>query len=325
MLDDKSPQLEVRVAEQHPIQVVVRRTGLSADVLRAWERRYGVVEPARSPTGRRLYSDDDIERLRLLHRAVRGGRSIGQVSGFSTAELRELIREDESEAVQPPDRRHEVHAGASGVVADCLIAVDHLDAAGLEDKLTRTGAAFGATVLLEGVVVPLLEVVGNRWVAEDYTIAHEHMASAVVRQVVGRMLSGSTTDAARPLALFAAPAGEHHELGALMAAAVAALEDWRVVYLGADLPAQDLGHAIATHRPRIVALSVVSPESATTLASQVAELKDRLPPDTTLLVGGRAAERHWDSLERLGAVRVQGLSGLRDLLVSMGTGTRQHG
>src|SRR5919107_4915681 len=77
---------------RHPMRVVTRRTGLSADVLRVWEKRYGVVTPSRSDTGRRLYSDTDIERLRLLHRATLAGRSIGQVAGLSTPALLELAR-----------------------------------------------------------------------------------------------------------------------------------------------------------------------------------------------------------------------------------------
>jgi DNA-binding transcriptional MerR regulator len=83
--------------KRHPIQVVVRRTGLTADVLRAWEKRYGVIEPGRSEGGRRLYSDRDIERLRLLRRATGAGRRISQIAGLATEELAALVKEDERE------------------------------------------------------------------------------------------------------------------------------------------------------------------------------------------------------------------------------------
>jgi methanogenic corrinoid protein MtbC1 len=148
------------------------------------------------------------------------------------------------------------------------------------------------------------------------------MASAVVRQVIGRMLRGATADAARPLALVAAPAGEHHEIGAMMVAAIAGLQGWRVLYLGADMPMADLGQAVAKHQPRVVALSAVSPDAASALPKQLATLKPYLPAATTLLVGGQAAETQWDALEKLGAVRVHGLGGLRDLLADMGAGSR---
>ena len=85
----------------HPIRVVARRTGLTPDVLRAWEKRYKAVEPDRS-SGRRLYSDADVDRLLLLRRATLGGRSIGQVAGLSTAELEELTRADDEAAARAP-------------------------------------------------------------------------------------------------------------------------------------------------------------------------------------------------------------------------------
>ena len=88
--------------KRHPIQIVVRRTGLTADVLRAWERRYTAVEPARSSSGRRLYTDDDIERLRLLKRATDAGRSIGQVATLATDALTAMVRDDEAQEAEAP-------------------------------------------------------------------------------------------------------------------------------------------------------------------------------------------------------------------------------
>lgn len=89
-------------ARGHPIRVVEQRTGLTAATLRAWERRYGVVEPTRSDGGHRLYSDDDVYRLRALVRAVEGGRSIGQVAALTTDEVERLIQEDREERLPAP-------------------------------------------------------------------------------------------------------------------------------------------------------------------------------------------------------------------------------
>ncbi len=106
-------------AERYPIGVVARRTGLSKDVLRVWESRYGVVSPARSDSGRRLYSEDDVERLALLQQATAGGWSIGEVAGRSVQELRELVA--------PPRRAAPVRNGAPApeeLVAACLEAIE---------------------------------------------------------------------------------------------------------------------------------------------------------------------------------------------------------
>src|SRR5512145_2979484 len=90
------------LTHRHPMRVVTRRTGLSAEILRVWERRYRVVTPARTQTGRRLYSDAEIERLHLLHRATLGGRSIGLVAALPTPALAKLVRQDaEAEQARP--------------------------------------------------------------------------------------------------------------------------------------------------------------------------------------------------------------------------------
>jgi DNA-binding transcriptional MerR regulator/methylmalonyl-CoA mutase cobalamin-binding subunit len=300
---------------RHPIKVVVRRTGLSADVLRAWERRYAVIEPDRSTSGRRLYSDEDIERLRLLRLVTLAGRNIGSVSRLSTAELERLARDDETEAtrvpaVEPAPADPEV----TGLLEECRRAVADLDAAGLEGAMGRAAVMLGASRLLEGIFVPLLIDIGERWTTGELSVAHEHMASAVTRQVLGGLLRAAPVGGAGPLAVFGTPSGERHEFGALMAAATAAAEGWRVIYLGADLPIDDLAAAALRHRARMVALSLVSGERSPVLAGELANLRRRLPADTALVVGGRGARLYDDTLKAAGAVHVDDLAGLRDFL-----------
>ena len=114
---------------QHPIQVVTRRTGLSADVLRVWEKRYAVVTPVRSTNGRRLYTDADIERLRLLVEATRTGHPIGQVAALPAAALVALLAEDRP---APRSRRGPAEAAPRGPAADlletCIAAIGRFDA-----------------------------------------------------------------------------------------------------------------------------------------------------------------------------------------------------
>ena len=300
---------------RHPIKVVVRRTGLSADVLRAWERRYHVIEPDRSTSGRRLYSDEDIERLRLLRLATLAGRSIGGVSRLSTAELQHLVRDDEAEAtrvpsVEPPPADPEVAA----LLAQARRAVEDLDAAALEQALARAAVTLGAGRLLDGVLGPLLIDIGEGWAAGRLSVAHEHVASAVMRQVLGGLLRAAPADNGLPLGVFGTPPGERHELGALMAAATAAAAGWRVVYLGADLPLDDLVTAVRRHRARMLALSVVSTERSAALTRELASLRALLPADAALVVGGRAAPADVEALADAGVVRVDGLGELREFL-----------
>mgnify|MGYP005869190105 CR=1 FL=1 len=126
---------------QHPIQVVSRRTGLGLDLIRAWERRYGLVEPSRSETGRRLYTDADIERLILLRRATEGGRRISDVASLSDDQLRELLREDLEARDERPQTPRAPLQPPSSDLRPMMEAVAGLDRRRLERLLVGPGRA----------------------------------------------------------------------------------------------------------------------------------------------------------------------------------------
>jgi MerR family transcriptional regulator, light-induced transcriptional regulator len=182
---------------RHPIGVVAERTGLSLDVLRVWERRYDVVAPTRDASGRRLYTDDDIERLRLLSRAVGSGRSIGQVVGLTDAALRSLVLEDEG--ARWADAR--LPAAAADLDAFVMRGMEKafaLDGEGLEAVLRRAASVLGVPHFLEGVAAPLLRRIGEEWHAGRLRPSQEHVASAVVRSVVVDLCARCRRRGARP-------------------------------------------------------------------------------------------------------------------------------
>jgi methanogenic corrinoid protein MtbC1 len=300
------------------MRIVTRRTGLSAHLLRAWERRYEVVKPSRSEGGRRLYSDADIERLRLLYRATLAGRSIGQVAELSTEALTALVRLDAeadaeaglanqgaqgSELITPP--------ATAGYLADCIRSVERLDAPGLDATLRRAVVALPAAVLLDAVIVPLLERLGTRWREGTLRPVHGHLTSAVLRRVLDRVIESASSPLGTANLVVATPAGQVHEFGALVVAAAAAAEGWRVTYLGADLPAEDIAEAAARTRARAAALSVVFPAGDAALGDELRRLRAVLPKDVTLVVGGAAASAYSEVLDEIGAERLNDLEDFR--------------
>ena len=298
--------------KQHPIQVVVRRTGLTADVLRAWERRYAAVEPQRSPTQRRLYSDADIERLRLLKRATDAGRSIGQIASLSTDELAAMVREDEAQEAEAPRVQAAAERSDSIQYVDAAMkAVLELDAQAVDSVLQRAVIGLSELEFVEQVVSPLLNQVGDAWHAGELTVAHERAASLPARGVLESMLATATDREGAPPIVVATPVGERHELGAMMVAATAAAAGWRVAYLGPDIPADDILVAVEKFTPRLVALSVVGAGSSEHLNAEVATLRRRLPKDVTLLLGGGGLAGEPESE---GVVYLSDLSALRELL-----------
>jgi DNA-binding transcriptional MerR regulator len=297
---------------------VARRTGVTPDSLRAWEKRYGAVHPERTPTGRRLYSDEDVERLRLLRQATLGGRSIGQIAGLSTEELRALVAEDEEKAVQPPPRTAGPHPG--GLAAPAQLLEEALDAARrlqpgeLEEILSRARVSLSRPALLEEFVIPLVQQVGNCWRQGTLRVAHEHLVTAALRSFLARLQEASKNPAGSPVLIATTPAGQVHELGLLAAAAVAADHGWDVIYLGPDLPPEDIASAALERNARAVALSIVYPSDDPRLAGTLVEIRRHLPEGVEIVVGGRASEAYDESLKEIGAHRVVDLRQLRDRL-----------
>lgn len=283
-----SPESSDSSPKRHPIQVVARRTGLTVDVLRAWEKRYSVVEPGRSEGGRRLYSDDDIERLRLLRRASRAGRRISQVSSLGTDELAALVREDEREEVESgPEKELGEATAAELYLKTCLAAVERLDAQELEDVLNRALLTLNAQTFIDGLAAPLMRKIGDAWSHGDVRPAHEHVASAVLQRVMGRLLEGLHPVVGAPNVVIGTLAGEGHEFGALFAAATAGALGWKVTYLGPNLPAEDIGTAVRETGADAVALSIVyTSEDTELLEDELRELRLALPPAVPVLVGG---------------------------------------
>jgi MerR family transcriptional regulator, light-induced transcriptional regulator len=301
-------------AARHPIGVVASRTGLTPDVLRVWERRYGVVEPSRTESGQRLYSDADVERLRLLQQATAQGRNISQLADLGTAELQELVQGDAAVVPRLSDPGGVIPADAEAWIGVALERAARLDAPGLEQLLRRLAAVWGTAVFLESFVAPLFRRIGEEWHEGRLRIAHEHMATAVMRGVLMSLSSELAPSTSSPRLVVATPPGERHEIGALLVAAAAAAAGWRLTYLGVELPAADIALAAEQSGARAVAVSVVLPGDQRAIAAELLALRALLPADVELLVGGGGAASLRDAASAAGITWPGGLTELRDWL-----------
>ena len=295
------------------IKVVARRTGLSAHVIRIWEKRYGAVEPERTGTNRRLYSDEQIERLSLLRDITQGGHSIGHVAKLPTEKLRQLASESGGTNGHSPRAAAVLPAGPA-FLDQCIAAVKSLDSRGLEAALQRAATELGAQGLLQRAVAPLAQTIGELWRDGTITAAHEHFASAVIRIFLGHAARPFAGTESAPVMIVATPAGQIHELGALLVGAAGANLGWHVTYLGASLPAAEIAGAARQNRARAVALSIVYPEDDPRLEMELSRLHEALPPEVILLVGGRAAPAYRDILEKISALEIRDLAHLASTL-----------
>lgn len=297
-----------------PVRLVVQRTGLSADVLRAWERRYGAVLPHRTAGGQRVYSTSDIERLTLLARLVDGGHAIGQIARATDDELQSIVERDSRISAPLPSAPSVATASGDSLIAAALDATDRMDADGLERLLRGAALRMGCDDMIEQVLAPLLFTIGSLWHQGVLRPAQEHVATAVIRGTLSWLMELTTPPANAPCIVVGTPAGQMHELGAMIAAAVIASQGARVLYLGADLPAAEIADAATRSRAVAVALSVMYPTDDARLPLEIAELRAALPPHVQIIAGGAAASAYADAWRPANAIMTASLEDLRDYI-----------
>ena len=299
----------------HPIQVVTRRTGISADVLRVWEKRYAVVTPVRSTSGRRLYSDDDIERLRLLVQATHTGRTIGQVAGLPAAALVALL-EDGSRPQRPrqsgTDGATSAPPSAAADFLDaCTVAIGEFDGVALDLLLRRAIVALSADDFLDAVVVPLVEYLESHVLDGSLRRSHGHLAHAVLRRVLDHVVATATAPLASRDLVVGLLGGHARELDALIIAATAASDGWRVTYVGPGVPVEDIAETLDHVDARVLALSVSAAPGDRLIPRELRRLRTLLPPRVEFLVVGTSADVQRAALAETSATPLVGLPMLR--------------
>jgi DNA-binding transcriptional MerR regulator len=267
----------------YEIHEVAELTGLAAARLRAWERRYEVVRPRRMPNGYRAYSADQVALLRAFARLIEGGDRIGDL----VARPREdVLAQAETRALD----------GTSH--AALVEAVRAFDRERLEGLVAQQLALRGLRAFAEEVVLPLAQAVGDLWALGKIPIAAEHLASEVVLHALKGGLRMSRGPG--PLVVGACLPGERHEWGVLATLAIAQEGGWRIHYLGADLPVEEIVQAAWTLTPWAVAISGSDPALVRASLPALAALPGKLPPNTMALAGGGGVDFHARTLRGFG-------------------------
>ena len=265
-----------------------KRVGVSPELLRAWERRYGLMDPTRSTGGFRLYSDADELRVRQMQAHLD--------QGLSAAQAAEAART----GVEPRRESADVVALAGAEsVAGLLDAIERYDEQAANAVLDRALAALTTEAVLVEVVMPTLRAVGERWVGGTLAISQEHFAAHLLR---GRLmgLARGWERGIGPLALLACPSGEQHDLPLLLFGISLRSAGWRIAFLGADTPIETIERAATVLQPDAVVLCAVAPEHLLAVERDLTELARR----TTVAIGGPGVDSAL--AERVGAVRLEG-------------------
>lgn len=263
-------------AKVYRIQVAAQVSGVKEGLIRAWERRYNVLSPARTSGGYRTYTEQDIEVLRRLKQLTDEGVSIAQA-----AQLLPAIRR-EAKGQPPLKIPHEQQL--QRWTEEILLSAQRLDQVAVDATLEEALHSTAPVPFFEDLIAPLMREVGDRWHRGTLSVAEEHLVSFSVRQKMIGLLSGAPKRGKRHV-ICACPEHEEHELGLLGAALRFKHAGWRVTFLGARTPVVHLDRVVRALKPDLVAISMVeSTQAAKYLEAVVATL----PEDTQLVVGGRA-------------------------------------
>jgi MerR family transcriptional regulator, light-induced transcriptional regulator len=305
----------------YTIKHAAEMVGVPVATLRAWQRRYRVVNPGRSDTGYRLYGDADIAVLRRMQALV--------ASGWSPKEASKAAVTDEARlATMPPRlRQHQPWrskwASSPGNTAPDLVAVAAaLDPVAISRMLDERFATSSFEQTVESWLLPELERLGTAWANGRVTVAGEHMVAAAVQRRLSAAFDAAGQDSERsPLLLTGLPSGSHHELGILSFATAARRQGLAVLHMGTDLPLADWLSAVERQRPDAVVLAVPTPSD---VAAAVALVKGLSARQTLVALGGQqqeavvAAARAWGDrpAEALGHSITRAASELRERLTA---------
>lgn len=273
------PETRLRIGE------LSKRSGVSPELLRAWERRYGLLEPVRTAGGLRLYSLDDLERVRLMQQHLATGLAAAEAAG-------EVSRGAAGAEPAAPA------FSAAAARAELAAAVDRYDEPGVQAVVDRVLATASSDALLVDVLLPYLRDLGDRWRRGEAAIGEEHFATNVIR---GRLL-GLARGWGRglgPVALLACLPGEQHELGLLAFGLALRAHGWRVSYFGGDTPLEDVERATA-RKPDLIVFAAVSRKRVRPLEGRIRALAKR----HRVALGGRGARE--EDADALGVLALTG-------------------
>lgn len=282
--------MDTLVSPPLPISAVERETGISKDVLRKWESRYGFPLPERDMLGERLYPSDQVQRLRLIKRLMDTGMRPSRLVNLTDAELRALApgQRPDSRPKSPPAAPDEAPEADQGTGLDWL---RRDDAEGLRRALYRDMMRVGIKRFVLDTLCPLNHAVGEAWARGELNIHQEHVYSEAVQWLLRDVCAQLTDPAGHPRVLLTTLPEEQHGLGILMVATLFALEGAHCISLGTQTPVQVIVEAARAHAVDMVVLSFSIAYPSRRILPALDELARLLPPSMALWAGGAGVER----------------------------------
>jgi len=264
------------------ISAVERETGLSKDVLRMWERRYGFPKPARDDNGERQYTAAETEKLRAIKRLMDVGVRPGKIISLSLDELNAL-----TDARTPV--RHE--APAPALERDVIAMLKTHDATALQHMLAQWLMRQGLQRFVVDTLAPLNRAVGDAWMRGELHVFEEHLYTEQLQAALRTAINAFPRQFGNPRVLLTTLPNEQHGLGLLMVEALLVPDGAQCISLGPQTPQDDVRRAALAHKVHVVALSFSAAFPLRQATDSLASLRRHLPPQIALWAGGEMTRR----------------------------------
>lgn len=267
----------------YSIKAVSQITGLSVEIIRAWERRYKAVEPERDHNQRRVYRNEEVKRLHLLKKATERGHPISQVVQYGDDELQKLV------ATSPLENEQSRYNNK--LLQDLFNCVDNYDVVGCDNVLGLAMRSMSPLELIQDFLSPALIEIGERWHRGETTVANERILSSGVRRLLISVMHTYQKTSRGKALVFGTLSGEHHEIGSLFCAFITASLGFNCYYLGPNLPAEDYVRMAEKTTVDVILISVVSLLDDNPYAEMLRYLSTHLNPKTQIWIGGRGGKQ----------------------------------
>ena len=276
---------EAQEKRQYPIRTVSEITGVNAVTLRAWERRYGLIKPLRTPKGHRLYTDEHIDLISKVCERLNQGITISRIADDLKQEEDRQNRDDSGTWVRYRD--------------DMIDAVQRFDERGLDRVYNEANAMYPVDIVTKMLIVPMLELIGDRWSRQQGTVAEEHFFSVYLRNKIGARFHHRNTQNKGHKIVAACMPGELHEFGLLLFALSAHSRGYRIIMLGANMPIEDLAQVAQISGSGGIVLTGSAYLDCAKIREELRTLIDAT--DTPIFIGGDIVDSCSDVIDSVSA------------------------
>ena len=291
--------------DRHTLKSASQKTGLSAHIIRAWEKRYGVVEPGRTETNRRFYTYVEIEKLKLLKKATDAGHSISSVASLSIERLQELVLNEEKEFIFQHKKLlpEKFELKIKNIIEEFFQTAEGYNSKKMQFMIYEIEDEFSQSIIIEEIILPILNRLDEKLKKESFSKTTAQFIINELSFYLNQIINKIPEFDEFPLLLAYAPVGGFSQIGALISAAVAKAEKWRVCNIGENIASSEIYSIVAKLNPAVISINMIYPFlKPAEIKNELLELRNSMPENIRIMLSGRTVWNYREEVNQIGGI-----------------------